>query len=576
MRTSALRILLGLALVTAAPPARAGVLFGGDLGASMNRDDQWGADARSSRTTWWFAGSLHLDASFFTPGTLDLGAAASYLGYRATGGAASDALNYQVHLVALARTPFSLSASAGRSTIDFTADTNSGRVGTTRVDSLSGTAVLSAASYPYLAASIRNTATTNRASGAPAVKSDATTVSAEASQSVEALNYSLNYDTGWSGGDYAETNFRNHAASLRAQAQLDTNVTAQVMATYNLRQPTLSSPLNPRLDSQTLSTWLQWSASSETAGGGGYSYSNALFDAPGSPLRQSISHSLNGYASHRLSDDFSFDLSASGTAAQTRVGATELRATGEEAGAGVRWRRQLDQYAAQASLNGSLGLYQPSEGANATSWGVAANTSASRPLATWYATAGLSGSYDENSGASAGHRTRLVATLGTSGVPLGWSLSSMLNAGYSRSVSPSFGASRQANVRIEAQASRGGYNLGLNAGITDDLAEVLVPGAPPATALIPVDFNTQARFAMATATVPTVPRLFLTFVGRALSVSSPGRSSQWETGLGVSAGYYIGAFQLTLYDQVTVGGTSGLSTSTQNLLFLSVSRSFGR
>jgi hypothetical protein len=576
MRKTASRILLGLALLAATPWARADVRFGGDLGLSMNRNDTWSPDDHSGNTLWWFTGGLHLDASLFTPGTLDLGASASYLGYRAVGGAASDALNYQLHLNALARTPLILSASAGRSTIDFTGDTSSRRVGSTRVDSLSGTVVLSTASYPFLAASIRNTATTNRSLGAPEVKSDATTVSAEASQSLDGLNYTLNYGTGWSSGDYAETNYRDHGASLRAQAQLASNVTAQVMATYNLRQPTLASPLNPRLDSQTLSTWLQWAASNETAGGGGYSYSNALFDAPGSPIRQSISHSVNGYGSHRLSEDLSIDLSASGSAGLSRVGATEVSSTGEQAGAGVRWRHQIAEYATQASLSGSLGLYQPSQGPTATAWGLGVNTNASRPVRTWTCSAGLSGSYDENTGASAGHRTRLLGTLAASGDPLGWTFSSMLNAGYSSSVSPSFGKTSQTNLRLEAQANRNGYNLGVNAGITDDLAEVLVPGAPPASLLIPVTFNTQARFVVASATVPTVPRLFLTLVGRALSVSSPGRVSQWESGLSLSASYYLGAFQLSLYDLVTIGGTSGVSSGTQNLLFISVSRSFGR
>jgi hypothetical protein len=188
----------------------------------------------------------------------------------------------------------------------------------------------------------------------------------------------------------------------------------------------------------------------------------------------------------------------------------------------------------------------------------------------------VTGSFDRNTGASAGDRTRVMASLAASGSPFGWSLSSMLTGGFARAVSPSFGTGRQVNTRLDVQANRSGYSLGLNLGSTDDLSEILAPGGPSAAALIPLQFNTRSRFAMASATVPTVERLYLTFLARHVTVTSPGRTTQWESGLSVSASYAIGAFQLSLYDQVSTGGTPGASTGTQNLIFFSISRSFGR
>ncbi len=568
------RALLTLTLLALAPVARAGVTFGGDLGLSLTRIDQFAANSRSGSTSFWFSGGLHLDASFFTPGTLDLGASASYIGYRAAGGSASDAFNYQLRLGALARTPLSLSASAGRSTVNFTAGDDNSRVGTTRTDSYAASAVLVTAAYPILTGTVRHTVTDNRFAGSPDIASEVTAVYAEAAQSLESLNYTLSYDTNWSAGDYAETNYRNHLAGLRAQAQLANNVTAQVTATYDVRLPTLASPLNPRLDNQSMSIWSQWALSSATSGGAGYGYFNSLFEAPGSPTRQAITHAVNAYGSRQLNRDFGLDLTAAASGSQSRNGTSEVSATGEQAGAGLRWSRQLAQVAAQANVGATLGLYQPSGAPNTSAWGVYASTSASRPLATWHGNVGLSGSYDENTGASAGNRSRLFATMGANGNPFGWSFTSLLTAGLSRTSSPSFGANRQANVRLDAQGSRGGFNLGLNAGITDDLAEVLAPGAPPAT-LVPVEFNTQTRYVTATATVPTVSRLFLSLVGRYLTISAPGRENQWEAGLSLNASYYVGAFQFTLYDQVTTGGSDGTSTGTQNLIFFSVTRSFG-
>jgi hypothetical protein len=226
-------------------------------------------------------------------------------------------------------------------------------------------------------------------------------------------------------------------------------------------------------------------------------------------------------------------------------------------------------------VGANLGLYQPSVGSDTSAWGLFASTNASRSLASWQCSAGLSGSYDENTGATGGDRTRLFASLGANGNPFGWSVNSLLTAGVSRSSSTSFGKNRQANMRLDAQGNRGGFNLGLTAGITDDLAEVLAQGAPPASPLVPVEFNTQVRYVTATATVPTVARLFLSLVGRYLTVSSPGRDNQWETGGSINASYYVGAFQFTLYDQVTTGGSSQGATGTQNLIFFSATRSFG-
>jgi hypothetical protein len=579
MMMTALRFLAGtalLALLTAARPVPAGVSWGGNLGLSLLRSDQWSDSTSTGRTQYWFTGELHLDGSLFTPGTLDLHGSASYLGYRAAGGAASDALNYRLQLNALAQTPVSLGASLMRSTTDFTADSSSGRVGSTRVDGISGTAAFHLPDEPFISATVSNTTTTNRTIGTAPVKSGATMLTAEASQSVDWLNYSLTYDTNWSSGDYAETNYRSHVAALRTQAQLATNVTAQVAATYFLRLPTLTSALNPRMDFQNVSTWLQWSDYPDMAGGGGYTYSDSLVEVPGEPVRQAISHSLAAYGSRQLDADVGVDLNAAASTSLTRANGVESSATGEQVGAGIRWSRQFAPYAALATLSGNVGQYQPSAGASAGSWNVAASANLSRPLETWTINGGLSGSYDQNTGASAGNRTRAMATFTATGVPLGWSVSNLLSCGYSRTESPAFGQARSLNLRLDSQAQRGGYSLALNAGVVDDLAEPLVPGSPPTGVVVPVQFNTQSRYAMVNATIPTVARLFLSLGGRYVSVSSPGRASQWETGLLVTASYYFGAFQFSLYDSLTTGGTDAGSGGTQNLLFFSVSRSFGR
>jgi hypothetical protein len=223
-----------------------------------------------------------------------------------------------------------------------------------------------------------------------------------------------------------------------------------------------------------------------------------------------------------------------------------------------------------------IGAYQPHGAANTTAWNAGVGGGISRSVSTWLLAGSLNGSYDSNTGASAGTRRRFLGVATASGDPYGWSLVNMLNLGFAVTDSPSFGSRRVIDARLSTQARRAGYTLQLNAGLTDDLSEALAPGSPPVGSVAPVDFNTQSRFVILSATMPTGGPLALSLTGRYVSFTSPGRGTQWESGAVLTASYAIGAFQLSLYDQLTQGGSATTSTGTQNLLFLSIARSFGR
>jgi hypothetical protein len=579
MRTTSPRLLLPaalLALLLAAPSTWADVAFGGNLGLSLTRSDQWGGPSHDSSSIYQFTGSLHLDASLFAPGTLDLGGSASYLGYRATGGTAGDALNYQLRLSALARFPVHFSGSASRDTYEFTSSTNQARIGNIAVDGRVGTVVVSPEGLPILQATVTNITSTSSFTGTAPVTTDMTGVAAAITQTVEALNYSLSYQTNRSAGDYAETNYLFHSASLAASAELAPNLSAQVTANYNLREPTLVARTNPRIDNQSLQAMVRWSEASETSAGGSYQYASSIFEAPESAIRQSLSHSLSAYWAHRLSAEWSFDVGGGAALGETGLGASSQRSTGEQVSSAVRWSRFDGGTTLGASLSGSLGLIQPGGAPNGTSWSVAASGDLSRPIGTWVGNASLGATHDENSGASSGTRNRVYANLSANGLPLGWSFHGLLSSTYSLVDSPAFGSSRALNTRLDSQVTRAGITLGLAAGITDDLSEALTPGAPPTSPLIPVSYNTQSRYATALASLQAFSRVYLTFIARHISYTSSGRDTQWENGLSVQASYNLGAFQFSLFDVVTNGGSGTSSSGTQNVLFFSVTRSFGR
>jgi hypothetical protein len=576
MRTAIRHALLGLALLAATPSVRAEITWGGNLGVSLTQNNSWTGTASSSDTIGWFAGSLHLDASFFAPGALSLGAWADYRGYRASGGAASDGFNYGARLSALAQTPVRLDASVMRSTVDFTSDSSKVRTGTTRVDAASASVSLVDPDYPYLSAAVRSSNLSNRVAGAAAVQSDSTALNMEVGQGVDSANYRLSYESSWANGDYAESNYGSHLVNFRTAATLAANFLARVDATYYLRLPTLVSTFNPRIDTQSVSSWLQWGGTAEASGGGGYNYSSSLFDVPGEPVRESIAHTLSAYGSRQLTPEVAVDLNAGASATQTRANALEQSATGEQLSATVRWARPEQGYRANSYLSGGVGALQPAGGPDSVAWSIGTGAGIAFPVSTWWVNTGLNLSYDANTNASAGHRARVMGTATAAGMPLGWDFNSQLNLGYVTSDSPAFGARRSLDASLLAIARRAGFTYQLNGGVTDSLAEVLVPGSAPAVTLAPADYNTQSRYAILSATIPTIRNLSLSVIGRYLSFTSPGRGTQWETGATLSVAYAIGAFQLTLYDTITTGGSQSTSTGTQNLLFLSLSRSFGR
>jgi hypothetical protein len=581
MRTSTLPALRGtalLALLVLAGPARAaGFSWGADLGFTYNQLGNWGADGKySASSAYSLMGGLALNYSPFAPGLLDLGASAAYLGTRTDYGSASDGFIYNLRLSALRNTPVSVGASAFRSNTDFTAGRDYNQVGNVRVDGLTANALVNFADYPILQANWLNTVTRTTPIGAAPISSDTTSVGASASQSVDSLNYTLTYQTGWGSGDYAETNYRNHNAQLYAFSQLATNVSFQASANYSLRLPTVESAINPRIDNQNFSSIFQWLTPEGASTSIAYSYADGLFEAPGSPIRQATSHAAAVSTARPWTKELFYDLGATATASLNRAGAADEQATGELLNGGLHFSRIKPDSSLVATLTGTLGGYQQTGGADATAWGLGASFNFSRPIDTWGLSAGLSAAHNQNAGAASGRQDFLSGLASASGSPFGWYFSSMLTAGYSYSTSPTFGTAHRTFTRLEAHADRGGYDFAFDAAINDDLSQILVPGTAPTAGLVPVDFNTKNQYATLVATVPAIGRLSMSFMGRTLRVSSPGRPTTWEAGLSVSANYSLGAFRLSLYDMLTTGGSVGYASSTQNAVFFAVSRHFGR
>jgi hypothetical protein len=581
MRTSTLRALRGTALLlllALAGPARAGSFsWGADLGFVWNQQSSWAPDGKyfgTSNYSLLAGAALHYVP--FVPGLLEVGLSAGYMGARSDYGVASDGLNYSLRVAALRNTPLSLGYTAFRSTTDFTASRDVSQTGSVKVEGMAANAMLALTDYPILQANWLNSKSTSRPLGSAPVSTDTTNVGAGITQSNDSLNYTLGYQTSWASGDYAETNYDNHAAQLYAFTQLATNVSLQAAAYYNLRLPTLVSPLDPRLDNQGFSSAFQWGTPGTDSNSVSYSYNDGLFDAPGSPIRQATSHAVSFGTTRPWNKEFFYDLGASGSATLNRAGTSEVSATSEEVNGGLHYSRTREDASLLAALTGGFGAYQSDAGVTGRSWSLGASFNYSRPVESWNISAGLNGYHGVDSGASQGTNDYLAAVASASGSPFGWTFSSALTGGYSHTNSSVFGATSRASARLEVRANRAGYDLTLDAAINNDLSQVLVLGSAPAAGLVPVEFNSKNQYATLTVLVPAVGNLYMSFMGRTRQISAPGRPTLWEAGASASVNYNLGAFRFSLYDLLTTGGSVGYAASTQNLLFFSVSRHFGR
>ncbi len=589
MTSRTLRTALALALAAAASSARAGLTASGDAGLSFDRFDAWSSGGHQGTSSWFFNGDLTLDAALFDPGDLDVTGTGSYQGYRtALGGPASDGFNYQLSATALANTPFDLGASVARQTIDFTSSQSAGQTGSSRVDVVAANAGVHEAGLPAVEARFQNQEIVNRSLGLAPARTNLSILDAHAGQAVDGLNYSIDYQTDWSGGDYAETNFRNHLVTIQTGIQLDPTLQAVGAVGYYLRQPTLESPFDPRIENASTSATLLWAPSTTTNASLAYVYSDVLFQTPGSPYRQSIAQTLALNVVEQLADGWAYNLGATGADGIDRLGTTSGSSSSESLGGGLTWNRTLSGTAYTAMVSGAAGLYQPEGGASASaggasgSYSTSASFGASRPLGTWNGTATLNVTYGNDIYASAGSQLLYGLSLGANGYPLGWIFNGILNSSIARLQSPVFGTTENRNLVLNANALRNGWALSVNGGYTDNIASVLVPAAATGTGtgtaatVIPSVFNTETSFAMLAVTAPVVASVSLTANGRYIQTASPGQPTTWERDLGLAVGYTYGAFNLSLYDQLTNGGVAGGAGGNVNLLMVSVSRSFGR
>jgi hypothetical protein len=571
------RLLLVVGLIlTLTSPSRA-VEINGSLGGGYGRTDAWSPATHSDLNEFDWEASLAASGSFFRPGMLQWLIGGEYRGARTLyfkSTSALDGLAYHGQLSLLTSTVVPVTFKLGRSWTQFSDNEKAG-FGSTLVTTEGGTAALRFAQLPTLRFGVTRTDVENHSFGAGLSKSDTTALDVSASQSLANFQYQLAYDTSWNGGTYDETNYHSHAIDAEASSALNDQVRFHFFDRYYLRDPTRDAATNPRYDDNALGTGVQWRPSSRTTVSFEYGFRHVQVEVAGTPNSEQLEHSLSNSTYRRLTPELSLLGNAAVAYSLERVGPRSLGTVTESAGAGLTWKREIWKWLSlDLSVGGTAGAAERSAQPAAFLWGATWNGGTT---ARWTsARAGLyySGSYQ--SSASAGGEAidqRLVAQ--GEGIAGRAYLNGQVNLNQTQREDPLLGLfrSRAATASFGATVTR--FSSKLSAGLAEGLSDPLRSPDIHSGLLLPASFNTKTRFANLTiSTGADKGRLQITGVARTMALETPGRPLQYEHGLGLTATYTIGAFQISLEDQFSVGG-AGPVWERGNRVMLRVVRNLG-
>jgi len=572
MRVRALLALVASAL--AASPAAASVSVSGNLGAGYSAANQWRAIGSSETHVLDLDGDVNLSSPIF-PGLLVVDAGAFYYGSRRGGDSTSrsDSWGYRLSLAAMGDSEHPVNLSATRQYNEFTSS-GSNHTGTTVTTNYSAVAQYVPPAAPNLRAVVSRVETDNHSFGAPDVRAETTTLSLAVNQSAKDLWYLLQYDTGWNTGTYAETNYRNHNVLAQTELSVTPELRVAVNGGYQLRDPTLVSPLNPRYDSQALTTSVILTPTPAIAYSAGYGYANYLTTIPGEAARSQTTQTASASHNRPLGEHTTMSVNAAVTVADVAAAAGARHSTGEQIGASASWNNTYQKLNVFFTGNGSVSALQVPGRSGQGGYGIGFGTGLGSTFGDWSTSASYSASWSSNLGGV--EATAFSHSLGfnASGPSLARGrLLATLTLGGRRSDAAILGTTGGRSLRFNATSTWQDMTITLQAGVDDGLSEALKGPGGGDGLFLPLDYNTHTRYLVLQGQ-RGFGDLNVSGILRHLEIVSPGQGAREETAVGARLGYVLGAFTFGFEDTVTwISGPQGGATG--NVVFLRVTRSFG-
>jgi hypothetical protein len=571
---------LATALALARPPAARAVDVSGAIGGGYSRGDVKTPLDSTSTPAWDALASLNVSGTPFNPDLLSFQGSGSYQTRHDlyTGASSrSQGFGFQLSAGALTASSFPMSFGASRGVTDFTSDLSSQRTGSTLTTGYSGSLLYQTEGRPTLNVGVSHSDNLNSSFGQPEREDVSTTLRIGARQRLQSLAYALSYDTGWSAGSFADTNYRTHNFRGEASAALSKDMDIRFNDTYTLRDPTVSASSNPRLESHSIGSGMGFGLTSDVTSRVDYSYTRALIQGGGAPDQDSLNHGLSYTANWRASDALTLIGGVNGTLADERLGAAPpIRSTAEAVTMGASWtlgspnalRTQLDGSA-------SVGLAQPRGAPSQGAYGAGGGITFGAGVWGWNSSIGYHAAYADGITAGSTRGFSHGLTLTSEGAP--WrsgSLHATVTAQSNRRDDVVIGTVMDRNVSAQIRASWSALSGELNGGLSEGLSAALRGQTFADGLLISPGYDAHTRFLGATLSWAATRRLSLNGTLRGLDSAAPGRPSSYELGASLGIAYFIGEFQVQLQDQISEGGSNG-SSQRANLFMARILRSFG-
>ncbi|HUL57663.1 MAG TPA: hypothetical protein VLU43_00220 [Anaeromyxobacteraceae bacterium] len=568
---------VALAAVLAAAPARA-LDMNGSLGGAYTRNTSTGNPAL---TAWDFAGQLALAAEPFEPGSTALFANANYGGIESASAGVSTRTNNwggALGASALGLTAFPVSVSASRAWTDVTTGYVQGTTGSSVSTTLAGTVQARGqdAGLPNVSLTGTRSTSDNHTSGGEDVTQTQYALSTIVRQVLGSFDYLLQYDVGWSGGSLDPANYKNHSLLANVGTTISDNVAVLLNGQYFLRQPTVTSPLNPREESGSLTAQVTSSLASNLGNITTYTHVQSSIDIPGSPLMRQIGHSLSSTFTWGLPQGWSLSGTVSGSASDSDTPAGEVKATGEAIGAQALWNGKLSSTSLSFRAGGAVGGLQTQTG-DSLAWGAGGGGSISRPLSGGvFGSLAYSGDYRTNLNAFEG--STLTQSLNGALIfrlPANATVQLDGTASAQRQESTTFGTGGSRTASGDVTFSMRRVSARVEAGVSDSLPSDLAN--PTGGAILPLSFNTHVRYAGASATfgIPLGLPAVLNFMYRTTDSERPGLARQHQSVAGADLTLRFGLWMLSATERMTWGDTLTGTTASGTMLYVRLTRVFG-
>ncbi len=552
----------------------------GQLGGSWSRRTSSG---QPDTGLWNLAGQLSLAMEPFEPGAASLFATGRYgTAEGTTGTSSAQTQNWSgaLNASAFGLTAFPASVSASRAWTDLSSDYTQGRTGTT-VSTTVGAAVQAVGTYaglPTLRLSASRSTMENTAVDATATTSTQYALSSAVGQSVGAFTYQFQWDMGWNAGTLDASNYKSHSLYGTVDMTLADGVHASVNAQYFLRLPTLTSPLNPREDTETVTSQVSASLSPTLSNVTVYGYQQAAVEIPDAPLLQQLAHTLSSSLVWTPHPSWNLSAGVSGSASDATTATGRLRAYGEAVNTNASWNGRWAETTLTLRASGSVGGLQ-TDTQSTRAWGSGGGVTLSRGLGSaLHGSFSYSADYRDNLNAieatSLSQRVNLGVTWRFSGAS---SLTGNASANAERQQSPVFGTGANRTYQGDLTLALSRFTVRGEAGLSDGLSPDL--RNPTGDGLfLPLAYNSHVRYTGATAGLSsgwvTFP-VTLTAVFRATDSERPGVARQRQSIAGGELSARLGQWNLSAIDRYSWGDTAFGTQGSGNLLYFALTRVFG-